>query len=219
VGLQTRYNRFVFIDGKNVRRHGFVQTEYLIEVTLLKTIDADLHIEMELPIPHFSRIGEKSGWVIFSSACRRAPILGGGARCLEGVVLDVYLQDGLHAAGFLRRQLGRHHLYHWHVCDTPGGDDERRRKNDCDWTMGWRCMQHAAHSGVKWSVADLTTKDVLNHVHIVVKSCINSNTQIMLVASQFVLTYTRFVASSGQPAVLEKVLRLFGLSGEILVEA
>ena len=91
-----------YINGRNVRRHGFTQTEYLVEVTLMKTIDATLEIEMILPIPHFTRIADKSGWTIFQSAARRAPILGGGdwlgRHCDQYISAGRFACDGIPSA-------------------------------------------------------------------------------------------------------------------------
>ena len=207
------------IGEKNVRRHGFAQTEYLVEVTFMKTIDDEDNIDMEFPIPHFTRIGDKSGWTIFQSACRRAAVLGGGDTGLEGVVLNVYLQDGLHAAGFIRRQLARHYLYHHMFSAAPGGDDERRRKDNCDWTCGWRCMLHGCHSGCKWSVIEYHSKEIVNHAHIIVASCINSSSEIMKVVRSFVLTHTRFIPTTVDALIVVECWALFGLEGDTLKEA
>ena len=87
------------VDGRSIRRQGFARTEYLLEVQSLKTIEMDGSISMVMRPPQIKRLGRKDGWTISQSACDAAPVLGGQRGRESGVVISLYMQDGLHAGG------------------------------------------------------------------------------------------------------------------------
>ena len=90
-------------------RAGFVKTEFLCERAVYKTIEPGGHINSHIVItPARPMELGKTCWNIFEAACEHTPLL----RLLRhrGMAASVYLQDGLHADGFLMHQRARHAL-------------------------------------------------------------------------------------------------------------
>eukprot|EP00974_Lingulodinium_polyedra_P047725 4582194-Lingulodinium_polyedra.AAC.1 len=91
----------------------------------------------------------------------------------QAIIVNIYLQDGLHAVSFGRRQQARHELYY----DVAAADGEeallagRLR----DWVLPMRCMLHVASSSLKWGLSRWCSESVLDDTHMVIKSCINSS--------------------------------------------
>ena len=87
----------------------------------------------------------KTGWRVFGAS------LGEGFLRLsnpDSSVVSVYLQDGLHAASFLRRHKARHEI-HYDFCEAESADVVFARRMK-DWVFGMRCVLHVASSAIKW---------------------------------------------------------------------
>jgi hypothetical protein len=206
------------VDGILIKRMGFTRTEYLLEIQVLKTISTVGNITMCMSAPKFSKLASKSGWVIFKSACGATPMDSAlGAHGGERVQQHWYLQDGLHSGAFARRMRARHHLYHHQVADYAGTDEAGRRCDRC-WTSGMRCCLHSASSGLKWGMTRHSSKDILDAVHITIKSCINSSSEILNEIPSFVMARTRFRQPRMSAACIRTYWTLVGVSERFMPE-
>jgi hypothetical protein len=86
------------------------------------------------------------------------------------------LQDGLHAAGFLRRQVARHELFYFDVLDIA--DDSVYKRWMCDWTAGFRCVTHVASSALRWGMSRFMSEDISDNAHLAIKACNNSSSAL-----------------------------------------
>ena len=126
------------------------------------------------------------------------------------VVITLVMQDGLHAAGFLRRQQGRHDgHYILHDFESKDKTCELRQK---DIVVGIRCCLHVASSSLKWGLSDwIEEPDVLDDCHMVLKSCRSSAEAMHRLISTHVVRTTIFEAAIDPKPVRTAFWRAMGV--------
>ena len=76
----------------------------------------------------------------------------------------------------VRRQQARHELYHDMMDRIGESSAEDRFKNRCmDWCLGLRCVLHSASRGIRWALALHATDDILDDLHLCIKSARNTS--------------------------------------------
>ena len=133
-----------------VTRTGRARKEFLLERAIYKTTDPSHHITSKLYITPPKPMDEGiCGWNVFGAASDQSTMLREAGH--RGVIGSHYLQDGLHADNFLRRQRARHRLYYEE--DIYLGDpDARYKESQMDLVFGGRCKIHTGSNGIKWAM-------------------------------------------------------------------
>lgn len=119
-------------DGKTIRREGKVKAEFLLERSLLKSMSANGEVSTSIRLMQPRSLGKgKSGWNCFQAACQFDPLMR--ELCPDSVILQMVLQDGLHAGSMGRRMLARVELgYDCSENIEIAGDPEHpSRLTDC----------------------------------------------------------------------------------------
>lgn len=153
-----------------IRRSGRFRAEFLAEKVLVKTIDTSVMGAIRLKPPRL--MISKTGVDIFRASL--AEVFPRLQMPDGGIVLSVYLQDGLHAAGFLRRHRARHELKY----DILMGADPCENviaQRAMDWVFGCRCCLHVTSSAIKWGLQQWCSEEILDDAHLCIKSCRNSS--------------------------------------------
>ena len=208
-GVTTATSRSCVVAGVRRNRVGYVRSEYLLEVRILKTIDVSENISMAMQLPRLKLLASKAGACIFQSAVEAGPIVCSREVPGLSVVISWYLQDGLHAQGFISRMRGRHKVFHEILCSSDGDTaaDEARRSAH-DWTSGVRCVLHSASNAIRWGLIPYTSKESLKSVHVVMKSLTNSSASLLDEVLGYVRARTRFTRGF----VDAEAVRMFWLS-------
>ena len=82
-----------------IDRSGRVKKEFMLERTIVKTIDENGGIVARLLVTPARPMDEgQSGWHIFGAACDHLPLVR--SMRYMGAIATIYLQDGLHYEGF-----------------------------------------------------------------------------------------------------------------------
>ena len=178
-----------------IRREGRVYTEFLLQRAILKSISPNLSVRIAMNIVEPRGLGAgKTGWNIWQAACDFAGLFRHDAG--SNIVMSVYLQDGLHAAGFSRRMMGRHELpFGVELGEGSGLVDPAAREKE--WCFGWSCSSHAASNAIKWGLAPYSTSFVTEALHIAIASLKNSSEEILKVVNLFVATRVVFAGRGG----------------------
>ena len=122
--------------------NGFLRAEHLLELSVIKRMGASSVVDMAITLPRAMQLASKSGWHIFQASCDAVAVDQEGH---NGVLISVYLQDGLHANGFVRRHRGRHDL-NARVAHVPLAEHTVQKRRDHDWVFGFRCVLHSGSS-------------------------------------------------------------------------
>ena len=130
----------------------------------------------------------KSGWHIFQAAVETRDMLR--TKALNNILVHWYVQDGLHADQFGRRQAGRHELFY----DVVYGEDRKDPlAAEKDIVLCWRCTLHVASSGIHWGQLNATaSSSTLDDIHIGIKSLRNSSVTMLELVDPFVQEHVRF---------------------------
>ena len=107
----------------------------------------------------------------------------------DSIVVNVYLQDGLHAGQFDRWMRCRHSLLYRLDPQLELRDPLAEEK---EWACGLRCVSHSASSAIKWGLAPFMSSDLLDDVAIAIMSLQNSGSELLKVAPMFVRTRVVF---------------------------
>ena len=93
----------------HIRRQGTERVEFLAEKMIARTYNDSGCVDTAFLLWPGGAMGRKLGVDIFAASLNR-PFMP--RHCAGSICIIVYLQDGLHASSFLRRQKIRHRLYH-----------------------------------------------------------------------------------------------------------
>ena len=204
----------VKLDQHLIKRHGKLRAEFNLEREILKTIDKNgtIHLAMAFTPPR-PMLNGKSGWHIFQAAVETRDMLR--IKAPHNVLVHFYVQDGLHADQFGRRQAGRHELFYDLVYDADRKDLLAAEK---DIVLCWRCTLHVASSGIHWGQLNATPSSItLDDIHMGAKSLRNSSLTILELVDPFVQEYARFNRNPPADAQHVEVLwRVLGVSGHML---
>ena len=174
-GVNTATVNQFKVGNRWIKREGYKRSEFILELSILKTIDPSDHISMALGLPDQTQLRQKSGDVIFQKACDSSVIFCSKDHNIDGMVIHLYLQDGLHAKSMCRRMRARHHLYHTSVCASDFEEADLQRHNDSNLVLGFRCISHSVSSACGWALVEFKDRDILKATHVVIKSCINTS--------------------------------------------
>lgn len=168
---------------------GRFRAEFLAEKVLLKSVDGDGRVVSVLRILQPRSIVSKTGWDIFGAA-NEQPFLR--LKLPSQIVVTWHVQDGLHAAGMLRRQQSRHELF-YDLAESSGASQESSKmQRGKDWVAGLRCVLHCASSSIKWGLSPVITEQLLDDLHLSIKSCNNSSNALHRCVPAFVLRFARY---------------------------
>ena len=126
------------------------------------------------------------------------------------------MQDGLHVAQFGRLIAARHEAFYDGAC---GGSADHPDPLACEKeiTLSWRCSLHVDSSAIHWQMNRLVTlPDLLDKVHIVIKSLNNSTMALNRVARPFVEMYVDFSRTQETQNEAEVCWRLLGVRENLL---
>ena len=109
-GANVPHTHVPRIDDKQIYRLGMVRCEFLLERAILKSIDrtGEIRSAMKLKAPRSLDNG-KACFNIYTAAMDFLPMIK--PSCPGNVVMNVYLQDGLHASGFGKHMSATHELH------------------------------------------------------------------------------------------------------------
>ena len=152
--------------------------------TILKTIDMDEQVSMCMGFaaPKAMTSG-KCGWRIWQAACDFAGMLRG--RVPTRIVINFYLQGGLHTHQFSRWMQSRHEML---FELEPSICEREPLAKELDWTIAMRCASHCASSGIKWGLHPFLSEQLLDDVSISILSLQNSSSELLKVVPLFVRT-------------------------------
>ena len=183
---ETKHVRF---DDHLVQRRGRLRAEFLLERELLKTLDENgrIHLAMTFTPPRPMLAG-KSGWHIFQAATERRDLLR--LQAPSNMVLNWYVQDGLHSDQFGRRQAGRHALFYEMLYGDIGSDPSAEERGI---VLSWRCSLHVASSAIHWGQLGFApSPTTVDDIHIGINSLRNSSLTILELVDEFARERVRF---------------------------
>lgn len=194
------------------QREGRVRAEFLMERAVLKTIDETERIQVAMLFAPPRPLSDgKDGWRIWNAAVHFADMLRD--HLPSGIVVNWYLQDGLHANQFQRWMRSRHEMVYDLNEDLAEADPVIREK---DWTYSIRCVSHCASGSIKWALAQYTTNEVLDNVFIAISALQNSSSELMKVVPLFVRTRVVFEEADDEFAERERQWRALGVPEHVL---
>ena len=175
------------------RRERKRRTEWLMVKQFLKTMNAAgvSRIAVRNTLPQ--RMSGKSGWHICSASLRSEPIR---MQCATSIVCTLYLQDGLRFNNFTEKQMARHLIMHR---DNALGLDEASNEvaGEEDWVFSLWCVLHVASLSIKWGMTFLVMKaDLVDDLHISIKSLRNGSDTLFSVVQEFAITRVRYRRST-----------------------
>ena len=138
-------------------RTGRAKKELLLERSVHMVIDPDTGLQKTIGLtPPRPMDHGVSCWHISQASCDHHETLR--AQGAKGLTFSHYLQDGLHATGFLRHHVARHRLYYnpdlW-----SGSADERWDLLQQDIVHGGRCKLHIGSNAIKWGMKPLASEE------------------------------------------------------------
>ena len=174
-------------------RVGRFRAEFLAEKQILKGYDKHNQITSFIMIsPPLSIVG-KSGWHIYG-ACGNHPHVR--LHFQSSVSIAFHIQDGLHAASMIRRQQARHEVYHdWKDSLAEDAASSRFKNRYMDWCLGIRCVLHSASSAIKWGLSTHASEEILDDLHLSIKSARNTSYAIHKAVQGFVSRHLQFKTS------------------------
>eukprot|EP00959_Pyramimonas_sp_CCMP1952_P118880 2485399-Pyramimonas_sp.AAC.1 len=168
-----------------LRRTGRVRAEFLLEKSIVKTISPSGEIRSAMRFEAPRGLGQgKTGWHMLQAAVDHEETLRQHVH--DGVVITFVLQDGLHFAGMSRRMEARCDLFYDALDDPSVSTDPHHPLRLSDWFFGMRCIAHVASSAISWGMSEVSTKQLLDDIHIGIKSCRDTSNELFQVVFQFV---------------------------------
>ena len=134
----------------------------MLELVIFKYIDGSGRMVVALDAYPPREMCGKTGWHVFSSSCS-VPLLR--LKSSQQLLINWFVQDGLHVAGHLRK----HQAYHAMLFESVDGDAPLAPKTQehLEWTLGMRCIAHIGQSVVKATVSPWMTKECSDDAHMV----------------------------------------------------
>lgn len=98
------------VDG-SLQRVGRYRQEWLLELLVVKTYDGRGHMQQAIRFFAPRVVEGKTGWHIFLSSLQ-VPSLMNMRQCDDIIKIEVFIQDGLHSAGMLKKQVALRSLFY-----------------------------------------------------------------------------------------------------------
>ena len=169
---------------------------------ILKTINEKelVHMTMAFAAPRGLGNG-KDGWRIWNAARQFRGLVRD--QHPAGLLVNWYLQEGLHVHQFQRWMQSRHEeVYELNkdlLQEDPLDQDE-------EWTFSFRCVSHCASNAIKWGLAHETDADMLGNLAIATMALQNSSQELMKVP----MSSCRDESSSRRPMTTLRLVHAFG---------
>ena len=171
--------------GVSVHRVGAFRAELLLELQILKTYTASGAMAQEIMFYPPRLMEGKTTWHMFGSSLD-CPSLFHNSLLHDVIKLDVWLQDGLHAAGMRKKQSAWLSLL-YENCE-PDEHDGTQRQQHLHWSFGGRCILHIGQSASKAAIAPVLSEQISHDAHCLLASLINSSAPLMARIDEFILT-------------------------------
>ena len=157
---------------KSTRREVRKRSEFLLERVILKVLGPSGKVSMAMRSMLPREMLGKTAWHVFGG-CLGVPLLR--QQLHEGIVLTVYLQDGLHFRNFKKKAEARHRLF-YEGFFAQQDDVANWTTEQNDWVFVFWCVLHLFGLAMKWGLAAVTTrKDLVDDVHITIASLRNGS--------------------------------------------
>lgn len=195
-------------------RRGRARSEFLLEREILKSRDVSGATSSTMMI-HSPRpmLDGKNGWNILGAACERRNMMRMSAPSC--IILNFFVQDGLHCNSLARRQAARHEEY-YDVDMFDGGGDGDSLLREKDLVLSWRCILHIFSSGIQWMMKAWGDADLLSDLHVSIKSLSNSTLALIQVVPEFIDRFVHYELADDDLAVAESVWRVLGAKKSFL---
>ena len=123
---------------------------------------------------------------IFSSALEAKTLLHSPA-VRQSIKIDLFVQDGLHASGMLRKELA------WiptqYSLSEQSDEEAMELSSHLHWAFGGRCILHVAQSAAVHGMWPALPNDIVSHdCHVVVASLLNSSGAVLKRCDEFLFT-------------------------------
>ena len=157
-----------YANGTRIVRSGRVRKEFLLERSVIRSIDAGGNIRARLRSTPPRPMDERAVcWYVLQAASEHFPTLRNLGD--TGAVASFYCQDGLFKDSFIRRNRARHRLwYEESVFD--GDEDDRWIQMNTDFVFGARCRGHIGSSAVRWGNSRLASEQIMEDIHVAIRS-------------------------------------------------
>ena len=172
-------------DGLRTTRVSKGRVEYLLEIVLLKTLDAENNVSQMLRMYPPRLMPGRSGWHVFGSSLECVVLPRDGLEA--NIKIEIALMDGLHIGGHLKKRSAWKIQQDELVAELAAGEDNVDGSH-MTWNLGMRCILHVFQSGVKWSVAPLVREQLAKDVHNLIRTLRNSSGAIYDEVDTFLLT-------------------------------
>lgn len=166
---------------------GRFRAEFLAEKAILKIPNGDGSIDKAIRILPPRSMESKTGWDVFAAA-NELPFLR--LSLPSHIIVSWHVQDGLHFGSMLRRQQSRHELFYDMQDDATDPAAAARRAKD--WVVGLRCVLHCTSSAVKWGFSSFSSEQILDDLHLSIKSLNNTSEALHSAVPEFVLRYVGY---------------------------
>lgn len=184
---QTEIGRGPAFNVTRVARH---RAELLLELVVVKSYTATGNFAQGIRFFAPRLMEGKTGWHVFGSSMD-CPSLFHHEKVRHVIKIDIFLQDGLHAAGMRKKQDAWQRLLYDTLDDGDEDGNDMAASDTRDhlhWTLGWRCILHVAQSACKWGLAPVLSETIQHDAHCLVKSLINSSGPIFRRMDEFIYT-------------------------------
>lgn len=204
------------IGSRTIRREGRVRAEFLLEKTILKTIDDELRVSMAMrySVPRSLTDG-KLGWHMFQAAVEHDDYIR--LKAPTGICIQWYLQDGLHHAGLARRLHARSEMFY----DSAAAEGEAMEEplaKEMDWTLSWLCTSHVTSNAVKWGMSRHSSEQVHEDIHIGILALRNSSEELLKVVDRFVATRVIYEQDGSDLQTQRELWLWLGVEEQVLRE-
>jgi hypothetical protein len=178
------------ICGHRVFRLGMVRCEFLLERAILKSIDrtGEVRSAIKMKAPRSMDNG-KLCFNIYTAAMEFSPILK--PQCPGNILMNVYLQDGLHAAGFGKHMTATHEL-HWDLNIDDLDPAECYEASQLDWTFFIKCVGHVTSNALKWGLSAVLVDGLNDEVTMAIRSLRNSSKEFFKIIDKFLYHRMRY---------------------------
>jgi hypothetical protein len=178
------------IAGHRIFRLGMVRCEFLLERAILKTIDrtGDIRSAIKMKAPRTMDNG-KLCFNIYTAAMEFLPILK--PTCPGNIVINVYLQDGLHAAGFGKHMSATHEL-HWDLNIDDLDPADCYEASQLDWAFFIKCVGHVTSNALKWGLSAVLEDGMNDEVTMAIRSLRNSSKEFFKIIDKFLYHRMRY---------------------------
>jgi hypothetical protein len=179
-------------EGVRVTRTGKTLIEFLLQRGLVYSISAtgDIRCALVLPDPRPMNEG-KSAWHDFAAACEAYPLLR-KRRAQGGLVITHVAADRAVLSALARALQHRRQAYYTEGLGPAHSPEQLPLLEATDLMVATSCACHDAHNGLRWSLAEYQTEEVLKDLHLSLESLRNSFTSLVGTLPQFMRLHVTF---------------------------